>query len=294
VEGADLVVAGIRRGYRPQTVFVLEGASPAEDLPRAGTFTGLSVAVVTRRVAERITTLETPPDISAMFPLLAAPPLAELAAPQCLVVYADRLADPGNLGTLLRAAAAFGASALITSPDSADHLAPKVVRASMGAVFALPVYAELPLAEVLASLGEVSTYGLAAHGGADLRSADLRRPAVICVGAERAGLSPQTAALADVLLTIPLAGGVPGFAPAGPGTGSAQPVPAATHDEAADAVASEGVESLNAGVAGAIALYEFACRTGVVPTPATGGAAPVGAGDAPASLARTHPHQTKR
>jgi TrmH family RNA methyltransferase len=231
VEGADLVVAGVRCGHSPQAVFVLQGTPAAEDLPRGGAFEGLPVALITRRVAERITTLETPPEVSAVFPVPDPPSLAGVVTASSLIVYADHVADPGNLGTLLRAAAAFGAAALITSPDSADHLAPKVVRASMGAIFALPVRAGLPLADVRAALGDVRIYGLAAHGGTDLRSGDVRRPAVLCVGAERAGLAAQTAALADELLTIPLAGGKP-----------------------------DGVESLNAGVAGAIALYELACR----------------------------------
>ncbi len=132
----------------------------------------------------------------------------------------------------MRAAAGFGAAALITSPDSVDPFSPKVVRGSMGAVFALPVYTELALGDVVEELGGPAVYGLAAHGGTDLRTAVLRRPAVLCVGAERAGLSEQTGRLVGEMLTISLA-----------------------------SPAASAVESLNAGVAGAIALYEFACRT---------------------------------
>ncbi len=74
-------------------------------------------------------------------------------------MYADRIADPGNLGTLMRAAAGFGAAALITSPDSVDPFSPKVVRGSMGAVFALPVYTELALGDVVDELGGPAVYG---------------------------------------------------------------------------------------------------------------------------------------
>jgi TrmH family RNA methyltransferase len=236
VEGADLVAAGLAAGLRPQAVFVTDASPAAADLTvtvagagpssSAPPLAGLPVVPVTRRVAERISTLETPADVAAIFPLPQPPPLARATGSGALVIYADRIADPGNLGTLLRAAAAFGAVAVLTSPGCADHLSPKVVRASMGAIFTIPTYADAELAPALRDLGDAAVYGLVAHGGADLRSADLRRPAVLCVGAERAGLSAETAKHAHELLTIPLA----------------------------------GAESLNAGVAGAIALYEFARR----------------------------------
>jgi TrmH family RNA methyltransferase len=153
-----------------------------------------------------------------------------------LVVYVDGVQDPGNVGTLLRAAAAFGVSAVVTSAGSADPFAPKTVRASMGALFALPVFPGLPLADVTDQLPAVTVYGLAAHGGTPLDEAELRRPAVLVVGAERAGLSRAALAHTGEVVTIPLA-----------------------------AAASGAVESLNAGVAGAIALYEFSRRSAGAP-----------------------------
>jgi TrmH family RNA methyltransferase len=203
-----------------------EAAAAAPDHPLAS----LPLTLVTRRVAEKITTLETPPPVMAVFPALQPLPLAALRSGGLLAVYADHIADPGNLGTLVRAAAAFGAAALIASPDSVDLFSPKVVRASMGAVFSLPLYAGVLLKRALGELAPVRSYGLVAHGGADLATAALARPAVVCVGAERGGLADDVAALLDERLTIKLA---PGAA---------------------------AVESLNAGVAGAIALYEFSRR----------------------------------
>jgi TrmH family RNA methyltransferase len=148
----------------------------------------------------------------------------------------DGVQDPGNVGTLIRAAAAFGASALVTSPGSADPYGPKAVRAGMGALFSVPVFRELPLADVLEALPAATVYGLAAHGGEPLGGARLERPAVLVVGAERAGLSRAALAHVGRLVTIPLAA-----APGG------------------------AVESLNAGVAGAIALYEFSRRPAGAP-----------------------------
>ena len=242
-EGADLVAAGLAAGRRPQVVFVR--AECALELSARLGLSGegapaAAVYPVAERVAEKITTLETPPDVMAVFPLPERPALTTLTEPggarsgnagEPLVVYADGIGDPGNMGTLLRAAVAFGATALATAPGSADLFGPKTVRAGMGAVFGLPLFPEVRLAEVLEALPGAAVYGLAAHEGVPLGAAALRRPAVLVVGAERAGLSPEAVAHVTQLVTIPLAPGQAG-----------------------------GVESLNAGVAGAIALYEFTRR----------------------------------
>jgi len=239
VEGADLVAAGLAAGRRPQVVFVQ--AERAPELGAALGLTGLAaghaaVYPVTSRVAERISTLETPPDVMAMFalPERAAPSALTAAAgrpgsPGLLVVYADGIGDPGNMGTLLRAAAAFGAGAFVTAPGSADLFGPKTVRAGMGALFGLALFPEVGLAELLAAVPVARVYGLAAHGGTPLAEAGLERPAVLVVGAERLGISEQALPHIVCLVTIPVADG-------------------------------PGVESLNAGVAGAIALYELSRR----------------------------------
>ena len=151
------------------------------------------------------------------------------AQPEPLVLYADGVQDPGNLGTLLRAAVAFGAAAVAIGPGSADPYGPKTVRAGMGALFGLRLAADVLLAELVEALGAPSVYGLAAHRGTPLRGARLRRPAVLVIGSERRGISDASRPYISQFITIPLAGPRPEF-----------------------------VESLNAGVAGAIALYEFA------------------------------------
>ena len=80
----------------------------------------------------------------------------------------DGVQDPGNVGTLIRAAVAFGASALVTSSGSADPYGPKTVRSAMGALFGLPVFPELPLADLVDQLPPATVYGLAAHEGEPL------------------------------------------------------------------------------------------------------------------------------
>jgi TrmH family RNA methyltransferase len=236
VEGADLVLAGITSGQLPQVVFV--EAERADELAalllsavRRAPGTPMSpVFPVTTRVAQKMTTMETPPEMMAVFPLPVRPRLASLLRPGAgpLVVYADGIADPGNMGTLLRAAVAFGATAFAASSGAADVFGPKTVRASMGAVFGLALLPDQSLGELVDQLRLSRVYGLAAHGGTPISGAELRRPAALVVGAERSGLSPAVRECVTDVVTIPLAAGV--------------------------------AESLNAGVAGAIALYEFSRR----------------------------------
>ena len=244
MEGADVVAAALGAGWRPQAVFLREEA--ADELGARLGLDRASVFTVTERVAARISSLETPADVMAVLPRPARRPPASLLGPGpgLLVVYVDGVQDPGNVGTLMRAAVAFGASAFITSSGCADVYGPKTVRAGMGALFALPVFADLPLADVVEQLPAATVYGLAAHGGEPLDAAGLRRPAVLVIGAERAGLSRASLAHVGELVTIALS------APSG-----------------------GGVESLNAGVAGAIALYEFSRRSAGAPEDPSGRAA---------------------
>ncbi len=248
------MAAGVAAGHRPQAVFVRDDVAErlAEELNLAGggstnstarprSFVPPAVYPVTERVAAQISTLETPPTAMAVYPLPAPQSLSALADAadrDPLVLYIDGVGDPGNVGTLLRAAAAFGAAAVVAGPGSADLYGPKVVRASMGAIFGPALFTGLRLTDVAERLGAAGVYGLAAHGGAPLHEVEVRRPGVLVVGAERTGLSASALDALTALVTIPLA-------PLGAGA----------------------VESLNAGVAGAIALYEFSRRTsGSVPS----------------------------
>jgi RNA methyltransferase, TrmH family len=107
------------------------------------------------------------------------------------------VADPGNVGTLLRTADAFGA-AVALSPGCADPLSPKAVRASVGAIFRVPLLAwdEAPGERV----------ALVARGGTPLDALDLSGPTTFLLGAERDGLPDEVVTTADARATIPLTG----------------------------------------------------------------------------------------
>jgi TrmH family RNA methyltransferase len=134
----------------------------------------------------------------------------------------DQIRDPGNLGTLLRAAAAAGADAALIPPETVDAFAPKVVRAGMGAHFRLPV---LPATwdEINRRLDGFDTFLADAGGSLTCWQADFTHPTALILGGEADGASATARELATTQISIPMPG---------------------------------RMESLNAGVAGAILLFE--------------------------------------
>jgi TrmH family RNA methyltransferase len=113
----------------------------------------------------------------------------------------DRLADPGNVGTIIRSAEAAGADAVVLTPGSVDAFNPKVVRATAGSLFRIPV--------VTAALHDLRTAGLrvlatSSHVGAAHTDTDLTGPVAVVVGNEAHGMAPD--APVDGWITIPHAG----------------------------------------------------------------------------------------
>jgi TrmH family RNA methyltransferase len=126
--------------------------------------------------------------------------------PLCVALWGVR--DPGNLGTVLRSAVAFGASSVAIGPDTADPFGPKAVRASMGAIFSVPVariasVAQLPSPRValVAGAGEVlrGPGASASEGGSPCQG-------TLVVGAERRGLPDEVVEACDAVAHVPIAG----------------------------------------------------------------------------------------
>jgi TrmH family RNA methyltransferase len=116
--------------------------------------------------------------------------------PLCVALHG--IADPGNVGTILRSALAFGAASVALGSDCADPYGPKAVRASMGAVFAVPL-ARFDSLDALPGL----TVALDAHAGEPLRG-PLEGAVTLLVGAEREGLPAEVVAAADRVARIPI------------------------------------------------------------------------------------------
>jgi TrmH family RNA methyltransferase len=144
----------------------------------------------------------------------APPRLDELPAdPHLLVVVFDRPSTPGNVGTLIRSADAFGASAVVITGHAADPYDPKAVRASTGSLFALPVIGAEGPAEVLSWVAGVRAAGLPVqvvgtdeHGTVEVFEQDLTGPTVLLIGNETGGLSAGWRSAADVTVRIPITG----------------------------------------------------------------------------------------
>ena len=133
--------------------------------------------------------------------------------PRLLAVVFDRPSTPGNIGTLIRSADAFGASAVIVTGHAADPYDPRAVRASTGSLFALPVIRADSHREVLDWVASVRRSGLDLrvagtdeHGSEDVASFDLTGPRVLLIGNETHGLSAGWRAGADTMVRIPITG----------------------------------------------------------------------------------------
>lgn len=209
IEGEDLVEAAIRHGATLEDLLVREG----EEIPAGW---GVDAAEVDGDVLDGVSSLGSG---TRMVGVARADGLP--AAPTALTglgVLLCGVGDPGNVGTLLRSAAAFGVEAVVLAPPAADPTGPKSVRAAMGATFVVPTLrveaAELayPDARLVALDGAATT---------DIADVDLSGPVLLALGAEREGLPASVRERADVVCRIPQ---------------------------------SQGAESLNVAAAGAIAL----------------------------------------
>ena len=119
-----------------------------------------------------------------------------VAGPLCIALWGVR--DPGNVGAVLRSALAFGASSVALGPETADPFGPKAVRASMGAIFAVPVARVAAIAQLPAP-----RVALAAGAGDALRGP---LEGTLVIGAERAGLPEEVVEACDAVVHIPIAG----------------------------------------------------------------------------------------
>jgi RNA methyltransferase, TrmH family len=177
--------------------------------------------LVSPEVLKFLSTTVTPDGVIAV----AATPSRELPQIPHLGLALERIQDPGNLGTMIRAAAAAGADGLLLSQDCVELENPKLIRSTAGSWFRLPMAVMPNSLEVLNGYQQQGVQLVATLPQATLSywQLDLQKPTLFLLGNEGAGLSPEWQALANQAVNIPLAG---------------------------------GVESLNVGVAAALLLYE--------------------------------------
>ena len=177
VEGAVLVREAVAAGRRVDCQFVAPGVEP---VPGAGTVHELDPGVI-----DKVTDTETPPGIVAIVEHrpLSVDDIAEMS----FVLVADSIADPGNLGTLMRSAEAAGVDAVVVTSGTVDTSSPKTVRASAGAVFHVPIVEVESLADV--KRAGFTTYGTSSHRGVDHRVVAYAERTAIVIGNEAHGIS---------------------------------------------------------------------------------------------------------
>jgi TrmH family RNA methyltransferase len=154
----------------------------------------------------------TPQGLVAVCRTLDVPLAAALSGDPRLVVCCAQVRDPGNAGTVIRCADAFGADAVVLTEGSVDAYNAKTVRASAGSIFHLPLALGATLAETLAGCRERGLQVLAADGSGDTDldgladSGDLARPTAWLMGNEAWGLPPEQLSLADRVVRVPIYG----------------------------------------------------------------------------------------
>ena len=232
----------VSRSFRRETgEFLGDGVKLLEEAARWGA--ELTAVVYTADadlppLPPQVRQVEVPPDLMRSISPMEAPqgalflarmPRQELpeSLPGRRYLALEGVQDPGNVGTILRTADAFGADGLLRLPGCADLYNPKTVRSSMGALFRLPAWScTLPQLEALAERAALPLLGAALRADTvDVRRADLRR-GIVLVGSEGRGLSAGALAACDRTVRIPM---------------------------------SERCESLNAAAAAAVLLWE-GCR----------------------------------
>jgi 23S rRNA (uridine2479-2'-O)-methyltransferase len=138
---------------------------------------------------------------------VAAMPADDLTRiPRGLVVVADRMSSPGNIGTLVRSADAFGARGVIVTGHASDPYDPKAVRASTGSLFAIPVVRQPGPGPVLTWAGGFTVVGTDEKADADIADVDLTGLVLLAIGNETNGLSSGWRDACDVMARIPIAG----------------------------------------------------------------------------------------
>lgn len=227
IEGFRIIEEAVRSGLRLRAVFFSESAEPRAPrlLPQINSH--VETLLLPDKLFASAVPSQSPQGVAALVQLKTFTVneiLANTSAGPLLVVAS--LQDPGNLGTIIRSAEAFGANGVLLSEGTVSAYNSKVVRASAGSVFRVPI-ANAKLESLLAELHErgLRLIATSSHKGVPLHEADLHGPAAIFVGNEGAGIDKKLLGKMDELVMIP-------------------------H--------SPRVESLNAGIAASIILYEAA------------------------------------
>ncbi len=232
LEGPEGIREALAAGHVPVTVLGTERAAARHrGVLNAARAAGSQVLLVAEPLLAGLAQTTTPQGLLAVLPSVTRSLDGLPAAPRLVCVLAE-VRDPGNAGTVIRTADAFGADAVATTSGSVDPQSPKAARAAAGSLFHLPVVAGVPWPDLRAALRErhLRLVGADPHAPATVQAAPLDQPVALILGNEAHGLPAAVRDDLDLVVRVPLAG---------------------------------RAESLNLAAAAAVLLYETARRRGV-------------------------------
>jgi TrmH family RNA methyltransferase len=198
VDGRRLVADVVRWGVPLLELYLAEGLDPDPEIAAAAG----EVYTLDAAVLDELAPTRHPQGVLAV---VADPRRPPWPAREGVALWLDTVQDPGNLGAIVRSAAALGARSVLLSPGCADPFHPAGVRGSSGAVFRLPISRNVTAARVAERMSESGGEVWAAGpGGTPIDRWSPGNPTVLLLGAEGAGLSLEARAVATGEVTIPL------------------------------------------------------------------------------------------
>ncbi len=234
IEGPNLLEEALRAGLHVKTIFVAQGAERLLD--KLQVKRDVEVLQMPKRLLDEALATETPQPIAALVerPNWSWSHVLNQNHEKTLVLVLAGIQDPGNLGTILRSAEAFGATGVVSLPGTVSAWNAKAVRASAGSVFRVPLLAasEAEAFEQLEKVG-VKVFASTSRGAESVDRIALAGPVALLIGNEGNGVPAAMARRADGQITIPYPG---------------------------------PVESLNAAVAASVLLYEASRQRSCTPS----------------------------
>lgn len=211
LEGPNLVMGALKNGFKPQVVFFTSdyyesgGEEWLAKLP-ADTMQAILPGPVFKNIADT----ETPQGVAAILPFNIEKNEKLPAEKANLILILDRLQDPGNMGTIIRTAAAAGVDLLYYTSGSVDPYSPKVLRSTAGTIFNVSLkHAGEPVTIINDLHGRgFKLVTACARANVPYWSADLKEPVALVIGNESSGISTEFEAAADIKVSIPLSGSV--------------------------------------------------------------------------------------
>ena len=208
IEGVRLAEEALHSGWEAQWVLHTEDLTQrGQQVVQGFTARGAAIEVISEQVLKAVSDTETPQGILVVLGMKSLP----LPATPDFVLILDGLRDPGNMGTVLRTAAAAGVQAVLLPRGATDPFAPKVVRSAMGAHFRMPIHI-LSWGEICAFVKPVgqgaplAVYLADSSGGERYTQVDFRSPLALIVGGEAEGASDEAQSLSDLRVHISMPG----------------------------------------------------------------------------------------